>query len=89
MPPPLFSGGGLPHDRLAVEIAAHARLRKAGSGDFAIVFAGIGVPYDSAEYFRRSLEQAGALSPTRIKQGVRFEESRLRGSTRPAAAGTT
>jgi hypothetical protein len=25
---PLFSGGGLPHDRLAVEIAAHARLRK-------------------------------------------------------------
>ena len=24
---PLFSGGGLPHDRLAVEIASHARLR--------------------------------------------------------------
>ena len=28
---PIFSGGGLPHDRLAVEIAAHARLR-AGQG---------------------------------------------------------
>ena len=27
---PLFSGGGLPHDRLAVEIAQHARLRGAG-----------------------------------------------------------
>ena len=26
---PLFSGGGLPHDRLAVEIASHARLRGA------------------------------------------------------------
>ena len=24
---PIFSGGGLPHDRLAVEIAGHARLR--------------------------------------------------------------
>ena len=30
------------------------------------------------------LEQAGALTPTRLKQGVRFEESRLRGSTQPA-----
>ena len=31
------------------------------------------------------LEAAGALTPTRIKQGVRFEESRLRGITRPAS----
>jgi V/A-type H+-transporting ATPase subunit B len=58
---PLFSGGGLPHDRLAVQIARGARLRGKGSGDFAIVFAAIGVPFDSAEYFRRSLEESGAL----------------------------
>src|SRR5512137_1972010 len=67
---PIFSGGGLPHDRLAVEIAAHARLRRsAGEGagdDFAIVFAGIGVPYDSAEFFRRSLERGGALERTAL-----------------------
>jgi V/A-type H+-transporting ATPase subunit B len=31
-----------------------------------IVFAGIGVPYDSAEYFRRSLEQGGALERTAL-----------------------
>ena len=31
------------------------------------------------------LEQAGALAPTRLKQGMRFEESRMRGVTRPAA----
>ena len=31
------------------------------------------------------LEQAGALAPTRLKQGLRFEESRLRGATQPAA----
>lgn len=62
---PLFSGGGLPHDRIAVAIARHARLRGADAGagvdKFAIVFAGIGVPHDTAEYFRRSLEESGAL----------------------------
>jgi V/A-type H+-transporting ATPase subunit B len=58
---PIFSGGGLPHDRIAVEIANHARLRGDAGRDFVIVFAGIGVPYTSAEYFRRSLEASGAL----------------------------
>lgn len=58
---PLFSGAGLPHDRMAVEIARYARLHGADGGDFAIVFAGIGLPYERAEYFRRSLETSGAL----------------------------
>jgi V/A-type H+-transporting ATPase subunit B len=58
---PIFSGSGLPHDRMAVEIARHARLRGAGAEGFAIVFAGIGLPYERAEYFRRSLESTGAL----------------------------
>jgi V/A-type H+-transporting ATPase subunit B len=58
---PIFSGGGLPHDRLAVAIAREARLRGAAAGEFALVFAGIGVSHDSAEYFRRSLEESGAL----------------------------
>jgi phosphate:Na+ symporter len=31
------------------------------------------------------LEQAGALAPTRLKQGMRFEESRMRSVTQPAA----
>ncbi|TRZ94036.1 MAG: V-type ATP synthase subunit B, partial [Rhodocyclaceae bacterium] len=58
---PLFSGPGLPHDRLAMAIARHARLRGSGAGeDFAIVFAGIGVAHDTADYFRRSLEESGA-----------------------------
>jgi len=58
---PIFSGGGLPHDRMAVEIARGARLRGGEASGFAIVFAGIGVPYESADYFRRSLEESGAL----------------------------
>jgi len=81
---PLFSGGGLPHDRLAVEIAGHARLRPAAGtsgkegGEFAIVFAGIGVPYDSAEFFRRSLEQGGALERTALFLNLASDSSTQR-----------
>ncbi|MDP3702588.1 MAG: V-type ATP synthase subunit B [Hylemonella sp.] len=74
---PLFSGGGLPHDRLAVEIANHARLRQ-GDEDFVIVFAGIGVPHDSAEYFRRSLEQSGALERTALFLNLASDSSTQR-----------
>jgi V/A-type H+-transporting ATPase subunit B len=63
---PLFSGGGLPHDRLAVEIATQARLRGSEAGDFAIVFAGIGVPHESAQFFRSRLETSGALMRTAL-----------------------
>ncbi len=63
---PLFSGGGLPHDRIAVDIACNARLRTGEAADFAIVFAGIGVSYESAEYFRREMEKSGALERTAL-----------------------
>jgi V/A-type H+/Na+-transporting ATPase subunit B len=75
---PLFSGGGLPHDRLAMQIAGHARLRGANQEDFVIVFAGIGVPYDSAEYFRRSLEQGGALERTALFLNLASDSSTQR-----------
>ena len=74
---PLFSGGGLPHDRLAVDIASHARLRQEEE-DFVIVFAGIGVPHDSAEYFRRSLEQRGALERTALFLNLASDSSTQR-----------
>lgn len=61
---PLFSGSGLPHDRIAAHVAAHARLRGAGEADFAIVFAGIGVSYETAQFFRDALERSGALGRT-------------------------
>jgi V/A-type H+-transporting ATPase subunit B len=75
---PLFSGGGLPHDRLAVEIAGHARLRHGSGDDFVIVFAGIGVPYDSAEFFRRSLEKSGALERTALFLNLASDSSTQR-----------
>ncbi len=62
---PLFSAGGLPHDRLAAEIAQRARLRGTQAEDsFAVVFAGIGVPHDTAEQFRLAMESSGALGHT-------------------------
>ncbi len=63
---PLFSGGGLPHDRMAVQIAMHAKLHGRQTDDFAIVFAGIGLPHESADYFRRALEASGALARTAL-----------------------
>jgi V/A-type H+-transporting ATPase subunit B len=61
---PLFSAGGLPHDRLATEIAQRARLRGERHEEFAIVFVGMGVSHDTAEQFRRAMESSGALAHT-------------------------
>ena len=72
---PIFSSGGLPHDRLAIEIARHARLRDDAAGGFAIVFVGIGVSYDSAESFRRAMEDSGALGHTAMFLNLASEPS--------------
>ena len=68
---PIFSGAGLPHDQLAIQIAHQARLRKGGKlteksadDEFAMVFVAIGVPHDSAERFRSAMEESGALEHT-------------------------
>jgi len=61
---PIFSGSGLPHDRLATEIARHAKLLGEEAGSFAVVFVAIGVSYDIAEQFRRAMENSGALEHT-------------------------
>ena len=60
---PLFIGR-VPHDRLAIEIAHHARLRGQAAGDFVMVFVAIGVPYDTADRFRSAMENSGALEHT-------------------------
>ena len=50
---PIFSGNGLPHNQLAVQIATQAKV--VGSEDFAVVFAGIGVKHDDAAFFMQEL----------------------------------
>ena len=57
---PIFSGSGMKHNELAVQIVRQASI--ADSDDFAIVFAAMGVKNDVAEYFRRSVEEANVLN---------------------------
>ena len=57
---PIFSGNGLPHDKLAAQIVKQASLGDNSSDEkFAIVFAAMGVKYDVAEFFRRTFEESG------------------------------
>ena len=57
---PIFSGSGMKHNELAAQIVRQAKV--AGEdGEFAIVFAAMGVKNDTAEFFRRNFEEAGAL----------------------------
>lgn len=57
---PIFSGSGLSHDRLASMIAHFSRLRGEDTARFAVVFAAIGVTFDTADRFRRDMDEYGA-----------------------------
>jgi V/A-type H+-transporting ATPase subunit B len=57
---PIFSGSGMSHNILAAQIARQATVVGTNE-DFAVVFAAIGVQYSDAQYFKRSLEESGAL----------------------------
>ena len=54
---PIFSGNGLPHNQLAIQIASQARL--VGAENFAVVFAGVGIKHDDAAAFTSSLSRRG------------------------------
>ena len=57
---PIFSGAGMRHNDLAAQIVRQARVQ-GEEGEFAIVFAAMGVKNDTADFFRQSFEAAGAL----------------------------
>lgn len=75
---PLFSGAGLPHDRLATQIALNARLRRAGAANFAIVFVGMGIPHDTAEAFRDAMASSAALEHTAMFLNLAHEPATQR-----------
>lgn len=58
---PIFSGSGLPHNRLAAQIARQAKVL-GKEEQFAIVFASMGVTHEEANFFRKEFERTGALS---------------------------
>ncbi len=57
---PIFSGSGMAHNILAAQVARQATVLGT-SEEFAVVFAAIGVQHSEAQYFKRSLEESGAL----------------------------
>ena len=57
---PIFSGSGLPHSQLAAQIARQARTL-GDSGDFAVVFAAMGITFEEANFFREDFERTGAI----------------------------
>ena len=57
---PIFSGNGMPHDRLAAQITRQAKLIEE-EVEFVIVFAAMGVKNDVAQFFHRNFEESGVL----------------------------
>ena len=61
---PIFSGAGMKHNELAAQIVRQAKVQDehGEDTDFAIVFAAMGVKNDTADFFRQSFAEAGALN---------------------------
>ncbi len=57
---PIFSGPGLPHNRLAAQIVRQSRIIGA-QARFAVVFAAMGVSYADARFFQEDFERDGVL----------------------------
>ena len=59
---PIFSGSGMRHNELAVQIVRQAKIADSDEDNkFCVVFAAMGVKNDVAEYFRRSFEDSGVI----------------------------
>lgn len=56
---PIFSGNGLPHDRLAAQIVKQASLGDKDDDELIVVFAAMGVKYDVAEFFKKTFNESG------------------------------
>ncbi|MBR2715268.1 MAG: V-type ATP synthase subunit B [Ruminococcus sp.] len=59
---PIFSGSGMKHNELAVQIVRQAKISGADSTNFGVVFAAMGVQNDVAQYFKKSFEESGVMS---------------------------
>jgi V/A-type H+/Na+-transporting ATPase subunit B len=59
---PLFSGEGLPHNELAAQIVKQARISGDEEGNFAIVFAAMGIKHDEADFFKKHFELSGVTN---------------------------
>ena len=60
---PIFSGSGLPHAKLAAQIARQAKVLK-GESNFAVVFCAIGITFEESDYFVSDFKATGAIDRT-------------------------
>ena len=60
---PIFSGSGLPHANLAAQIARQAKVL-GDEGNFAVVFAAIGITFEEPEFFVQEFRRTGAIDRT-------------------------
>ena len=61
---PVFSGSGLPHNRLAAQIARQAKVL-GREEKFAVVFGAIGITYEEADFFVQEFADSGAIERLR------------------------
>ena len=57
---PIFSGSGLPHNDIALQIARQAKVLGKNE-EFAVVFGAMGITNEEAQYFMKDFERTGAL----------------------------
>ncbi|KPJ69521.1 ATP synthase subunit B, partial [candidate division WOR-1 bacterium DG_54_3] len=57
---PIFSGSGLPHSRIAAQIARQAKVLR-GEEKFAVVFGAMGITFEEAEFFMANFRKTGAI----------------------------
>ena len=57
---PIFSGNGLPHNKVAAQIARQAKVLGDDEG-FAVVFAAIGITFEEAQFFMDDFKKTGAI----------------------------
>ena len=57
---PIFSGSGLPHNEIALQIARQATVKGQGE-QFVVIFAAMGITNEEAQYFIKDFEKTGAL----------------------------
>jgi len=60
---PIFSGSGLPHADLAAQIARQSKVLNT-EGNFAVVFAAIGITFEEADFFISDFKRTGAIDRT-------------------------
>ncbi|MDR1482262.1 MAG: V-type ATP synthase subunit B [Synergistaceae bacterium] len=60
---PIFSGSGMPHNRIAAQIARQSTVIS-GHAAFAVVFAAMGITFEEASFFMEDFRKTGALEHT-------------------------